>query len=71
MSVAEGAGDPGPSNGLIRAFSDEEGGEELASTLARSLSDKVQRDRGEERRIEVLRREWPLLFADANRLAQM
>jgi hypothetical protein len=71
MSVAEGAGDPGPTTGIFVFFRDVVGGHELASTLARSLSDKVQRDRGEERRIEVLRREWPLLFADANRLAQM
>lgn len=71
MAPSKNTEDIGPSSSLIRAFSDKTGEQAPAATLIRSLGSKVQRDRAEERRIETLRREWPLLFADADHLAQM
>lgn len=71
MAPTENTEDPGPSTSLIRAFSDKTGEQAPASTLIRSLGSKVQRDRAEEQHIETLRYEWPLLFADADHLAQM
>jgi hypothetical protein len=64
-------GNPGPSPRLIRRFSD--GLEEEHSTEAVSdgLILKVSHDRRHEERLELLKREWAFLLADAGHLAQM
>ena len=63
--------DPGPSQQIIRRFSDDMEKRGHGGTLSQGLAVKVSRDRRDEKSAELLQREWDLLLADADHLAQM
>lgn len=63
--------EPEPSTGIVRSFSDDWKQREADHLLSQGLSIKVESDRRKEERLSALRREWILLFADADHLAQL
>lgn len=60
--------DPGPSNKIVRTFSDELSSKTPNDTLTRGLAAKVSDDRAKEQRLRILQRDWALLFQDAGEL---
>ncbi|SMR57670.1 unnamed protein product [Zymoseptoria tritici ST99CH_3D1] len=56
--------------GRIQAFSDQESQSDPKATLNSALATKTQRDREVEHGSQLLKSEWPLLWADVDRLIE-
>lgn len=56
--------------GRIQAFSDQESQSDPKATLNSALATKIQRDREVEHGSQLLKSEWPLLWADVDRLIE-
>ncbi len=63
--------DPGPSPQIIRRFSDRLAEHDDREVVSEGLRLKVSHDRRQEERLELLHRDWALLLADADHLAQL
>lgn len=61
--------EPGPSNWLVRSFSDELHEKSPGDTLSRGLATKVAVDRHREAQLGTLREQWNLFLLEGREMA--